>query len=221
MARTIKPRKSRISIVVIADGEDEKWYLEKVREYYHPDILRRISIKPDLVQKKKVTQLFEEAENKVKEGVSYVLLIIDFDELLKNNSELEKFKNLYGKYLDVTSAPVKKNKKYAWMERLKVIVNNPCLEYWYLLHFRKTNKFYPNFLSLKPDLTAIPNLRDYDKNENYYKRTPDIYMRLGGEEKLICARRNATPFQLHQCQNTGGSEMNLLFDFFDEVAESI
>ena len=47
------------------------------------------------------------------------------------------------------------------------------------------------------------------------------YMRLGGEEKLICARRNATPFQLHQCQNTGGSEMNLLFDFFDEVAESI
>lgn len=88
MARIIKPRKSNFSVVIIVDGKDEKWYLEKVKENYHPDILRKTSLEPKLAQKKKVAELFKEAKDKVDNGFSKAILIIDFDELGKDNKEL-------------------------------------------------------------------------------------------------------------------------------------
>ena len=92
MARIIKPRKSNFTVVVIIDGEDEKWYLEKVKEHYRPDILRKIKVEPALAQKKKVAELFVEAEKQVKAGSSKVVLIVDFDDIGKSDKELSEFK---------------------------------------------------------------------------------------------------------------------------------
>lgn len=96
------------------------------------------------------------------------------------------------------------------------MINNPCLEYWYLLHFRKTNKFYDAFEpELKADLRKIACMENYEKSESFYNQSPDIYHRLGAEEGIATARKNSSPFDLTTCRSNGCSEMHRLFDLLD------
>ena len=67
------------------------------------------------------------------------------------------------------------------------------------------------------DLTAIPMLSDYEKTNTYYMKRPNIFLRLGGDDGLKQARKNAIPFNIEYCQNQGISEMNRFFDFFDSL----
>lgn len=215
MARKITSRKSNNSIVVIVDGKDEKWYIQKVKDYYKPNVLRQLKIVPELAQKKKITQLFADAEDKLKKGYTQVILIVDFDDVGKDKKELEEFKKFYNAYVGVNVNKDEVGRKYQWMEKLTLIINSPCVEYWYMLHFRKTTKYYPDYAQLKHDLKKIPELQDYEKDEGYYNKRPDIYVRLGGDNRLKEARKNAICFELSQCKNKGFSEMNKLFDFLD------
>lgn len=217
MARECKTRKSNSAIAIIVDGQDEKWYVNKVKEKYPCDALKSIKVKPELPQKKKVQKLFDFAKNKLKEGYTYVILIFDMEEPLKNVEEYNKFKELYDKYLCARDNKLKggQKSKYGWMNDLLLIVNNPCLEYWYLLHYHKTTKYYADYASLSSDLRKIPELAQYDKTKTYYNDPPDIYERLSNG--LNNARNNSIEFDLNNCKNQGSSGMNLMFDYFDRL----
>lgn len=214
MARQKNKRESNITISIIVDGKDEKWYVEKVKENYPCPNLKSIKIDPQLPQRKKINELFDLAETKVKEGYNHVILLIDFDEPNKDPKEYNNFKNYYNKYLNALN----QGKSNNWMKKITVIVNNPCLEYWYLLHFRNTTKFYSKFdPDLKNDLRKIAVLSDYEKSEDYYNKKPDIYNRLNRSGGLEKARKNAKSFNISTCRSEGCSEMKVLFDLFDSL----
>ncbi len=221
MARKPNPQKDRGSIAIIVDGKDEKWYIEKVRQNYRCGKLRTISIKPELPTKKSVQEQFDFAKQKINEGSSFVILILDLDNMIKEKKEgprgvqkFNKFKDLYFNYIKIKKG--EQLRGYEWMKNLLVIVNNPCLEYWFLLHYKQTDKFYDDFeTSLRKELIKISELSEYSKDEPFYNNPPDIYKRL--ESKLADARRNAKQFVLGECENKGCSEMNLIFDYFDTL----
>lgn len=211
------------TIVIIVDGEDEKWYLEKVREHYKPTVLKKVRIVPELATKKKIKDLLEEAHQKVLDGSYKVFLLLDFDDPLKNKAEFDNFKLFYEEYSLANDnakfklLSTKRKKKLEWMRQLQLVVNSPCLEYWYLLHDHKTTKFYKTFADLLPDLRKIPGFKDYVKEERYYKSSPNIYQRLGGDVSLEKARNNSVLFDMERCKYIGLSEMSLVFDFFDTL----
>lgn len=219
--RNIRPINK--TVVVIVDGEDEKWYLEKVREHYKPNVFKRVKIVPELAVKKKVKDLVEEARQKVLDGCHKVFLLLDFDDPLNHKEELSNFKVFYNDYtlandsMQFESLSARRKKKLEWMQHLQLVVNSPCLEYWYLLHYRKTTKFYKTFNDLLPDLRKLPNFKEYVKDEKFYKSSPDIYQRLGGDEALSKARSNNSLFDWECCEEKGLSEMSLIFDFFDTL----
>ncbi len=219
MAREIKKRKTNLSIALVVDGKDEKWYIVKVKEHYPCAALKNVKIKPELPSHKRVQDLFDLAKAKLDEDYSYVILILDLDEPLKDAGEMSKFNELYQKYLLAKENKLsgQQVKKYGWMKNMLLIVNNPCLEYWYLLHFNKTSKHYPDFAALCPDLKKISALANYSKNETYYNNHPDIYERLGGDSGLKKARENALHFDYDTCTSQGCSEMNRIFDYFDNI----
>lgn len=204
MSRQSKQRKLNNTIAVIADGQTEQWYLECAKKHYLEGTLRGVSIVPKLPQRKQIDELVSLAKEKVAEGYKKVVLIVDFDEVLAKGNEFERFKILA-------------NTSEAWMKSVMMVVNNPCLEYWYLLHFDKTSKFYPSFNNeMKKALQK--HLPNYDKGKKYYCDNPDIYLRLGGNEGLSTARNNAKsfwPFDIQTCRERGVSEMSKVFDYFD------
>ena len=170
MARKCNPRPSHNAVALIVDGKDEKWYIDKVKDHYPCEALKTIKVKPELPVRKKVQELFDFAKTKLSEGYTSVVLIFDMDEPLKDDKEFSKFKELYAKYIAIKNKVLtgRQKTKYAWMNNLLLIVNNPCLEYWYLLHYRKTTKFFADYATLLPELRRIPELAQYEIRENNY-----------------------------------------------------
>lgn len=52
--------------------------------------------------------------------------------------------------------------------KIYVIVNNPCLEYWFLLHFENSGRTYKNCGDVTTKLKRY--LPGYDKSARYFKK---------------------------------------------------
>ena len=72
-----------------------------------------------------------------------------------------------------------------------VIVNMPSVEFWYLLHFEKTGKYFPKQDPLIRRLKK--HLPDYAKSEKYYKqpRNQTLYDRLREQRDQAIDRSHA------------------------------
>ncbi len=211
MSRATKQRKLNNSIAIIVDGQTEKWYLEKVKAHYSCNALKSVRLEPQLPQHKKIGELVELAVQKATDGYKKVFLVIDLDEVIEKKTEFEAFQTFYKKCICGPDG-------ISFSNNVKVIINNPCLEYWHLLHYIKTGKYYGCYNEMEGDLRKV--LPDYDKGERYYCGNPDIYIRLGGDNGLAKARENAIPllpFSLQTCIEKGVSEMGRLFDYFDTL----
>ena len=101
MARKTKQKKGKPAIALVVDGKNEKWYISKVKEHYPCSALRSAKIKPDLPGHKKIQELFDCTKTKLDKEYNFVILIIDLDEPLKKPEELNKFKELYSKYIGI------------------------------------------------------------------------------------------------------------------------
>lgn len=219
MSRKIKPRNLSNTIALIVDGKDEKWYLEKVKQHSPSKSMSFMRIEPDFPDKKKVDDLFTYARNKVEDSFFKVILVLDMDNILKVNSEFERFKIHFERYNGAHNYILKGNAKarHGWMKNLLLVINSPCLEYWYLLHHSKTRKFYRDFNELLPDLRKCPHMNDYVKKEEYYKKSPDIIERLEGMDGIDRACQNSIEFCMEHAKDRGVSEMYKIFDLFDKL----
>ena len=120
-------RQAQDAVAVIIDGKTEKLYINQVKDKYNPEVTRPWKITPDFPEKKKVKELFNKAKDLIEsQAYTDVFLIVDLDEVLKDPSEWNSFKNYYNKYRE--NANLKKYpKRYGWMEKLTVLINTPCL----------------------------------------------------------------------------------------------
>lgn len=94
---------------------------------------------------------------------------------------------------------------------IKIIINSPCLEFWFLLHFEENIDIFENCneatVLLKKHLIA------YKKKQKYFtKQDDDIYLKL--KPNLENALNNANALALFDTKNPykGLSEMQLFFE---------
>ena len=178
MARSRYKRKLKTTYSIIVDGKTEVWYFQMMKKH---EKLPRIDIKPELPKKKKLSDQYQSV---LQNGKIYdqVIWIVDFDTILKENAETKKGQQSTLHQFRVYVEKLKRQKN------IKVFVNTPCLEYWILLHFLETNKYFPKCERVEKSLKKS-YLTDYQKTEGYFKkRDNDIYLRL---KKYQAAARNA------------------------------
>ena len=195
-------KRSNSSISFVVDGKCEFWYLQKWREYENLNI----NLKPKLPKTKTLKKQFDLAVELSLDSEK-VFWIIDFDTILKETREAKKgiktpplreFQELYNKC-----------KRY---KNIIVIVNNPCLEYWFLQHFERTAKHFLSCEQVEKPLKKY--LPDYKKTEKYYKNSRlNIYQRL--QSNLPNAITNAEKlgeFDFNKVQSEGIAEMHKIFN---------
>ncbi|WP_316838873.1 RloB domain-containing protein [Pedobacter gandavensis] len=155
-----KRRPGRKTFSIVVDGETEFWYLQKLKTN---EDLKGISIQPELPKRKKLADQFEIVKaNTITYDVS--IWIVDLDVVIAQNTlaELNKF-----------ILEVKGN------DNIKILINAPCLEFWFLMHVSDQGKYYSECGSVGRQFTNFCLLTDYAKSEKYFIRTnPDIYKRL-------------------------------------------
>lgn len=200
------PAKSRPGFAFVVDGECEVWYLQMLKRNERS---LNVNIEPKIPQRKNLHDQFEMVCN-LAEDYTKVFWIIDFDCILSETKECETGKqtplNLFKDYCT-------KLKSGKYKAKVVTIINNPCLEYWYLLHFESTSKYFENCEKLLKYLKKKPVLKDYKKNRDYYiKENNDIYLRLKPyiNDAIINAKK-IRAFNIDDpCQ--GVAEMYLFFE---------
>ena len=199
--RAIQP-KGKQKFAFVVDGECEFWYIHMLRRN---EKSINIDLKPEIPQKKKLADQFKKV---VELSADYdkVFWIIDFDTTTKETREAKKgVKPVIQEFKEYCDEI---NNSY---ENVLVIINNPCLEYWILLHFESTSKYYETCAGVTKQLKK--HLPDYNKSQTYYtKQNNDIYLRL--KPLLPKAIINAERLEKFDFQNpdTGISEMHLFFN---------
>lgn len=199
------PFKKKRKFAVVVDGETEFWYLQMLRRNEKSNI---VDIKPEIPQKKKLTDQFE----RVLELAKYydrVFWIIDLDVILNESAFAKRNQP---KPIDILlryKNKIKKNYKH-----VSILINQPCLEFWFLLHFENTAQQFVNCGEAEKRLKK--HLTDYIKSEKYFtKQDNDIYLKL--KAKLPDAISNSMNQDAFDMQNPykGLTEMHKLFEAID------
>ncbi len=168
MGRKKKAPPRRKSAAVIVEGETEKWYISMLKRNE-----RRlpISIKPELNVKTTLEKQYKYVINAA-EDYTKVFWVVDFDTILAETKTAKKG----------TSTPLEKFNNYRQKiekdyKNVVIIVNNPCLEFWLLLHFEYTTRYFDE--CGKAIKQVKKHLPDYKKTERFYtKQDQDIYLKL-------------------------------------------
>ena len=187
-----KKRSTKKVYSVIIEGKTEMWYLQMMKQ---SENLPRIDIKPELPNKKKLTKLYNLViENS--EIYDKVFWVVDLDQIIHQNS-VQEFIGYVKK--------LRKNKKVA------IIVNNPCLEFWFLLHFRETGKYYSKCRDVERLLSSNDILKGYSKTEKYFKNGIDIYKKLKPyQKKAIENAKKLGSFDVNNVETAKSEMYNLL-----------
>ncbi len=134
-----------------------------------------------------------------------VFWVIDLDTVIKETTESPK-----GKKSPIITFKDFRADLINNYPNVVVIVNNPCLEFWFLLHFEKTSKYYDTCYSAEKQLKRY--LKNYEKTRKFFmKENNDIYMKL--KPKIQTAIHNSLALGSFDDQNPkkAMSEMELLF----------
>lgn len=181
VGRNKKKLRTVPSFAVVVDGDTESWYFQMLqRNERHLNV----RIKPELPSRKKLEDQFDLVIKLSKSEYDKVFWIIDHDTILKESNENSKNE----------VSPLHKIAQYKSMvakeyPNVEIIINNPCLEYWFLLHFENTTRPFRNCSEVTDRLKV--HITDYEKSRRYFtKDGRDIYLRL--KPNLKSAIGNAT-----------------------------
>jgi len=195
------PFKGKKKYAVLVDGECEFWYFQMIKRNKR-DL--QIDLKPEIPQKKKLGDQYKKVCEYAKD-YDKVIWILDLDVISDETRKVKKgAKTAMQEFKEYHNA-LEKHKN------VMVIVNNPCLEFWFLLHFEATSKFFNDCKGAAKKLNKY--LIGYEKTETYYtKKDNDIFLKL--EPYLKTAIANAGKFNKFSFDNTqtGLAEMHTLFE---------
>ena len=165
-------RKTNPAFAIVADGETEIWYLQMMKQNERQV---RLTIKPELPKKKRIEDQCELVCKLAQGEYDKVFWIVDLDQITKEQREATGGKKDPMRTFIECREKVLHCKKYA--KRVRVIVNNPCLEFWFLLHYTHTDKSFGGYEELAKALKKY--MKDYNKSEGYFKqKNNDIYLKL-------------------------------------------
>lgn len=196
--RREKPKRSLKSVhLVVVDGHTEKWYLDLFKE---KEGLKNFKVDPDLCKQKSLEEQYQTILENV-DTYQSVIWLVDLDVIVKETKEAKKGKKTK---IALLKGYLESLKQYG---QVHVLVNMPCLEFWYLLHFKHTGKYFASYDEVKDAFADTP-LADYEKTEKYYKKpSHNIYSKLEPlQEKAFERAEKLGDFDIENYE-TGKAEM--------------
>jgi len=185
MRKKRQKRKLQKTLLLIVDGESEQIYLNSFKN-------QTIYIKPELPKKKSLNELYKYFKDN-KKNYDKTFWIIDLDVPIREN-RLNDIKEYIRQYRD------------------EIIINNPCLEFWFLLHFEEKN--FDNSCS-----SIIRYLKqNYQEFQAYNKRKKDIESIINKlRDRLEIAIKNSQKRECNLDELISCSEMFKFFEYINSL----
>jgi len=196
------PFRSKLKFAIVVDGECEFWYIQMIKRNERSI---NVDLKPEIPQRKKLADQYEKVVGLSKD-YDKVFWIVDFDVINSETLVAKKgTKNAIQEFKGYCNEIKEKHKD------IIVIINNPCLEYWILLHFETTSRYFDTCEGATKKLKKY--LVDYEKTQSYYtKQDHDIYLRLKPHlQKAISNATRLGEFDFDS-PHSGMTQMQLFFE---------
>jgi hypothetical protein len=153
----------------VVDGETEIWYLQMLKRNERQ---LRLNIEPKIPQRKSIEEQFNLVVDLSEREYWKVFWLIDLDAIIKESRETPKGRKTPLQVFIEFRKIIKREYK-----NVIFIINNPCLEFWFILHFEKTSKLFDTCAKAETELKK--HLKDYEKTQKYFtKQDNDIYIKL-------------------------------------------
>jgi hypothetical protein len=182
MARKVNTRRMNITYLILVEGSTELIYLQNLK-----DACRRFGFTVRLQKAKhgNPASLVEEAVKEYEKGVyQKVWCVYDCDVLFHDKAE--RFDSVY---------------QIALKQGIQFAESMPCIEVWFILHFKKPRNFYNNANVVIADLKK--HIPQYSKNQDWQAR--NLYNSLKEHtEQALTNVLNLPPIN-HSVQNTATS----------------
>jgi hypothetical protein len=202
-------RKEKIAYAIVGDGGCEVWYSQMLKRN---ERYIQVSIEPKLAQKTPLIKQFEKTLE-LAEEYSKVFWIVDYDVIQKETREYKKGDKPKNQEFKEYYEYIQKNLS----DKVIIIVNNSCLEFWFLLHFNFTSKIFSNCNETQKELKK--HLKDYAKTQAYFTKQKDIYFLL--KDKIQTAITNSKKLGEFDIENPDKSISEMWKFFEDEHIKSI
>lgn len=191
----------RKTVVCVVDGDTEGWYLNMLKRN-EPAL--KISIKPELPQKKAIWEQFARVKELSKD-YSQVFWIVDMDTVIRESRQHSGRGKSPRHVLNECLQKLPINVVF--------IANTPCFEFWFLLHAVRTTRYYDSCESVIKEMQKYPILSGYEKTKRYFTADGnDIYSRLRSYLPTAMNHARATGrFDANQLER-GYSNMHELFE---------
>ena len=163
--RSNKKRKITKVYCFLLEGQTERWYLELLRRY-EASASKSIKLRPDLPGQLSLDRIEPTISDYLRDEYDGVIWIVDMDTYNNSQRRLQEFENIRKRI----------TKRYG--KKVKILINLPCLEIWYLLHFKETSRSFQSCGAVIHDLRRYSLMKRYSKTEKFYKSPPNIYERL-------------------------------------------
>lgn len=173
MARPIETKKQqKRSVTIIGEGATEQYYFTHIRSLfgYH------YTIKPYFFS---VTSLAE-MDKKITEAITddgVAIAVFDADVAHRNEAEKKKLGTI--------------RRKYAKKKNIVLCDSLTSIEYWFLLHFENTNRFFKDSAATEKELCRY--IPEYEKKTKFLQDLKWV-TDLCAEEKLSLAKERAETF---------------------------
>lgn len=158
----------RKNIFFLVDGECEYDYLKSFKRHpNYKDTLKNVDIEPDLPKFKSVEDQYEKLKEKLRH-YDKVIWVVDYDVITKQSREQQKGKeSSEQKFKRYTTDLYKIAKNYK-NTKMYVLINNPSMEYWYLLHYEATSRYYAK--SNEAERALRKHIKSYTKLDERYRK---------------------------------------------------
>lgn len=135
------------SIYVIGEGLTEKYYFQHLKKLKGYSCV----VRPRFFSSKNSIYYIEKRTNELLLADVTVICAFDSDVAQRNKEERERLRNFIAEF--------KNNEKVIICDSL------PSIEFWFLLHFKRTNKHFPNYNAIRNELRNY--IAGYDKTEKF------------------------------------------------------
>jgi hypothetical protein len=184
--RTNKRRRTlRKSFLVLVDGESEQIYLNSIKT-------SNIHIKPELPKKKSLEKMYQYFQQERKNH-DKTFWIIDLD-------------------VPIREEKVHLVKEYKQKHEKEILINHPCLEFWFLLHYELKNFGYDCSDIIRYLKKNFSEFKTYDKSEKEAKKVTDKL-----KDKLQIAIEHAKKRDCNFESLINCSEMYRLFEKIESI----
>ena len=189
MSRGRKKIEYKSAIAIVGEGKTEQIYFTQLRNYEQIGF----TVKPELPKHSDIRSIVNKAIQLIDhKGYDVVFCVFDLDEINDNKTIKDEYYVLKRKY----------NKG-----KIIFIENNPCIEFWFLIHYQRITKIFNNYGQLEKLLKQ--NIPDYQKTEKYLI-SKNIYTHL--KEHQSKAKENAEHGIAVGTPTSSKSEVHLILD---------